>query len=240
MSGAPKRRFWVQAAVRPEPSGHAVDLDSRPLRTPAGAPLIVPTAALARAIAEEWNALEGTIQPDRLPLTRFANSAIDRVTPAREPVIETIAAYGGSDLLCYRAEAPAQLRALQAEAWDPWLDWSARELGAPLIAVFGLMPHPQPEPSLAALRAAIAAMDAFELAALHELVALSGSLVLGLAVARGALAPESAWRLSRLDEEWQAEQWGLDAEAEAVATRKQTDFGIAAIIIHKMTEERKF
>jgi chaperone required for assembly of F1-ATPase len=210
--------------VRPEPSGHAVDLDSRPLRTPAGAPLIVPTAALARAIAEEWDALEGTIEPDLLPLTRLANSAIYRVTPAREPVIETIAAYGGSDLLCYRAEAPAQLRALQTDAWDPWLDWSAREFGAPLIAVFGLMPHPQPETSLAALRAAIAVHDGFGLAALHEMVALSGSLVLGLAVSRGVLDAGRAWDLSRLDETWQAEQWGRDDEAESAAARKRRDF----------------
>ena len=235
MSGMPRRRFWSSATVRAEPEGHHVDLDARPLNTPAGAPVVLPTAALAQAIADEWNALEGEIDPDRLPLTRFANSAIDRVLPARDAVIEAVAAYGASDLLCYRAEAPAELRARQAAAWDPWLTWCARDLGAPLIAVFGLMPHPQPDASLAALRASVAAMDAFELAALHELVALSGSLVLALAVARGALPAERAWQLSRLDETWQAEHWGLDAEAEAAATKKQADFRIAAMMLQNLS-----
>ncbi len=230
MSAPPKQRFWTLASVRGEASGHAVDLDTRALRTPAGAPLIVPTVALAQAIADEWNALEGGIAPERLPLTRLANSAIDRVAPVREAVIDAIAAYGGSDLICYRAEAPAHLQARQVEAWDPWLDWSAREMGAPLIAAIGLMPYSQPEASVAALRAQVAGMDAFELAALHELVALSGSLILGLAVVRGALAVESAWDLSRLDEIWQMEQWGRDDEAETVAKRKHAEFASAAIM----------
>ncbi|HMQ93329.1 MAG TPA: ATP12 family protein [Amaricoccus sp.] len=238
MSGMPRRRFWSRASVRAGPEGHGVRLDARPLNTPAGAPLVLPTAALAQAIADEWNALEGEIDPDRLPLTRFANSAIDRVVPARDAVIEAIAAFGASDLLCYRADAPAELRARQAAAWDPWLTWCARDLGAPLIAVFGLMPHPQPDASLAALRESVAAMDAFELAALHEMVVLSGSLVLALAVARGALAPEQAWQLSRLDEIWQAEHWGLDAEAEAAATRKQTDFHLAAMMMRNLSGSR--
>jgi chaperone required for assembly of F1-ATPase len=143
-------------------------------------------------------------------------------------VIDAITEYGGSDLLCYRADAPAGLAARQAEGWDPWLAWSARALGAPLVAVAGVVHQPQPAPSLAALRAAVAQHDAFGLTALHELVALSGSLVLGLAVARGALDAGAAWELSRLDEAWQAEHWGLDAEAEAASERRREAFVRAA------------
>jgi chaperone required for assembly of F1-ATPase len=224
MTWAPRRRFWQAAAVRPEAGGFAVSLDARVLRTPAGAPLRVPTAALAQAIASEWDALDAEIRPERLPFTRAANSAIDRVARQHDAVVEAVAEYGGSDLLCYRAAEPEALAAREAAGWDPWLLWSARELRAPLIAVTGVTHQPQPAPSLAALRAAVAAHDAFALTALHELVALSGSLVLGLAVSRGALDGAEAWDLSCIDATWQAEQWGLDAEAEAAAEIRRADF----------------
>jgi chaperone required for assembly of F1-ATPase len=220
----PQRRFWQTATVRPEPDGFAIALDARLLRTPAGAPLVLPTEALADAIAAEWAALDTEIRPERLPFTRSANSAIDRVIPHCAAVVDAIAAYGETDLLCYRAATPAALADRQAAAWDPWLHWSARTLHAPLVAVTGVMHHPQPDRSRAALRAAVADLDAFRLTALHDLVALSGSLVLGLAVARGALDAAEAWDLSRLDETWQAEQWGLDAEAEAAAAVHRGNF----------------
>jgi chaperone required for assembly of F1-ATPase len=223
-----RRRFWDRAAARPEAAGHGVALDGQPLRTPAGLPLLVPTAALADAIAAEWAAIEGEVRPERLPLTRAANAAIDRVAARREAVVDAIAEYGGSDLLCYRAAGPEALSARQAAGWDPWLQWAARALGAPLVAVTGVMHEAQPAPSLAALRAAVAAEDPFALVALHELVTLSGSLVLGLAVRRGALDAEAAWELSRIDETWQAEQWGLDSQAEAAAARRRADFLRAA------------
>ena len=223
-----RRRFWERAAVVPHGDGYGVHLDARPLRTPAGAALVVPTEALAAEIAAEWDALEGEILPERLPFTRAANVAIDRIARAPGPVVAAIAEYGGSDLLCYRAAEPAALAARQAERWDPWLLWSARVLDAPLVAVTGVMHAPQPAASLEALRAAVAAEDAFGLAALHELVALSGSLVLGLAVALGAVEPAEAWDLSRVDETWQIEQWGLDAEAEAAAAVRRADFLRAA------------
>ena len=224
MNLTPHRRFWRAAAVRPEGGGFAVMLDARPLRTPAGAPLVVPSAELAAAIAAEWDALETVIAPERLPLTRAANAAIDRVVPQRSAVIDAIAAYGGTDLLCYRADAPEALAARQAAGWDPWLQWAARRHGAPLVAVTGVMHHPQPPASVAALRAAVAAHDAFALTGLHELVSLSGSLVLSLAVAEGALDPDEAWALSRIDETWQTEQWGLDAEAEAATAVRREAF----------------
>lgn len=232
MSGwGPRRRFWRQATARPATGGFAVDLDARTLRTPAGSPLVLPTAALADAVAAEWNGVGDEIDPGLLPLTRAANSAIDRVAPQPGPVIETIAAYGASDLVCYRAERPQGLVARQAQAWDPWLAWSAAALGAPLATITGVMPEVQPPDSLAALRDAVAAHDAFALTALHELVSFAGSLVLGLAVSRRALDPESAWQLSRVDEAWQAEQWGADAEAEAAAEHRRAAFLRAASML---------
>lgn len=233
MNWGPRRRFWQRAAVRPagDLPGFGVWLDDKPLATPAGAPLLLPTEALAEAVAAEWDALEAEIDPAKLPLTRAANSAIDRVRRAPGPVIDAIADYGNSDLVCYRAAAPEALALRQAAAWDPWLDWSARALEAPLGVVSGVMHAPQPAASLAALRRAVEAHDAFGLTALHDLVALSGSLVLGLAVSLDALDAETAWDLSRIDEDWQAEQWGLDAEAEAAAARKRRDFVRARTLI---------
>ncbi len=219
-----RRRFWEAAKVRPEAGGFAISLDARPLNTPGGARLVVPTEALATAVAAEWDAQAGEIVPERLPLTRAVNSAIDRIERQRAAVVDAIAEYGADDLLCYRAAAPEALAARQAAAWDPWLVWAARDLGAPLVAVAGVMHQPQPPKSLAALRAAVDEADVFGLAGLHELVALSGSLVLGLAVARGALDASEAWALSRLDEAWQSEQWGLDAQAEAAAADARARF----------------
>ncbi len=237
MSSTPRRRFWTRASVTPVERGFGVALDARPLATPAGAPLGVPTAALAAAIAAEWDAIEGEIRPERLPLTRAANSAIDRVPAQREAVVDAIAAYGGADLLCYRAAGPAALAERQAEGWDPWLQWAARTLAAPMVAVTGVVHEPQPAATLASLRAAVAAHDAFGLAALNELVTLSGSLVLGLAVARGALAAPRAWQLSRIDEDWQAEQWGTDPEAEALAAGRRRDFLQARTLLDLLAEE---
>lgn len=224
MSWTPRKRFWQRAAVVPLGDGFGVSLDAKPLATPGGQTLVVPTAALARALADEWDAIEGEIRPERLPLTRAANSAIDRVPPQRAAVVDAIAAYGGADLLCYRAAAPEALAGRQEAGWDPWLSWAARTLGAPMVAVTGVVHEPQPAPTLAALRTAVDAHDAFALVALNELVTLSGSLVLGLAVARGALGAGEAWELSRIDETWQAEQWGADPEADALAAGRRAEF----------------
>jgi chaperone required for assembly of F1-ATPase len=161
--------------------------------------------------------------------------AIDRVATAPAPVVEAIAAYGETDLLCYRAEAPDGLCSRQSDAWDPMLDWAARVLDARLVCVAGVMHRPQAPQACAALAAAVAHCDAFRLTALHELVALSGSLVLGLAVLEGAIEPDRAWSLSRIDEDWQAEQWGEDAEAAASAARKRADFLQAARLVDLLT-----
>jgi chaperone required for assembly of F1-ATPase len=223
MAWRPPDRFWTRATVGPAPQGWSVRLDAKPLLTPGRTPLAVPSEPLARAIAAEWDAVEGAIRPETLHLTRLANTALDRVAPRRADVVADLSAYGETDLLCYRAEALSELAARQADAWDPWLTWAAETLAAPLRITTGLAPVPQPEASLAALRGAVAGADDFTLAALHELVAVTGSLVLGLAVARRALPAETAWSLSRVDETWQIERWGADEEAEAAAALRRRD-----------------
>jgi chaperone required for assembly of F1-ATPase len=208
----------------PVEGGFAVQLDARPVRTPLKSPLVVPTLALAEAIAAEWQAQAAKVDPETMPFTRTANSAIDKVAPQVPLVAEMLAAYGASDLLCYRAEGPADLVARQAEAWDPLLLWAEGTLAAPLVTAAGVMHIPQPPGSLALLRREVDLLSSFQLAAFHDLVAISGSLVLALAVTRERLTAETAWRLSRIDEDWQAGLWGEDGEAVDVAARKQAAF----------------
>ncbi len=231
MSGWVARRFWTRVEVAERDTGAEVLLDGRPLRTPARAPLALPARPLADAVAAEWDAAEGEIRPDRMPVTRAVNSAVDRVMPQRGAVVDMLAEYGGSDLLCYRAEAPEALVRRQAEVWEPWLDWAEGALGAPLVRVAGVMPAQQPARSLARLRAALDDHDAFELTALHDLVTLSGSLVLALAVSHRAAAPGDAWAASRVDEAWQEAQWGRDAEAAARTAAREAAFQTAARIL---------
>jgi chaperone required for assembly of F1-ATPase len=224
MTGWAPKRVWTEATVVPVAGGHTVLLDGKPVRTPLKAPLTLPTEALAREVAAEWQAVADKVDPTRMPFNRMANSALDKITPEASAVADMLADYGGSDLICYRAEAPEGLVTRQAESWDPLLDWAGATLGAPLQAHAGIMPRPQPPASLAALRWAVQALTPFQLAAFHDLVALSGSLVIALAVTRGRLAAEVAWDLSRIDEAWQIAAWGEDAEAAEIAAVKRADF----------------
>lgn len=228
MSGWVAKRFWKATQAEACEGGFSVRLDARPVKTPAKTPLVVPTLAMAEAIAAEWDAQQGVIRPDTMPVTRSANSAIDKVGPLFDAVVGEISGYGGSDLLCYRAEAPVELVARQVAQWDPLLDWSEKELGARLQVTMGVIPVSQPAESLAALRTCVASHDPFQLAALHDLVAISGSLILGLAVARGRLTHDQAFALSRIDEHWQVEQWGEDEEFAAAEAYRQTAFAEAA------------
>lgn len=225
-SGPAPKRFWTEAVAQPaeDGAGYAIRLDAKPLRTPGGAPLLAPTRALGEATAAEWNAQGDRLNPATLPLTRTLNTVIDRVSVYKAEVAGMIAEYGGSDLLCYRAPHPRPLAERQAASWDPWLAWAESRFGARLISAVGVMHVRQAPDALAALTAAVEAHDAYRLAGLHELVTLSGSLVLGLAVSDGALEAETGWRLSRLDEEFQAEHWGEDEEAAEVAALKRADF----------------
>ncbi len=232
MSEWAPRRFWDEARAVAAGTGYTVELDGRPVRTPASAPLVVPTAPLAEEIAAEWRAQGERIDPDAMPATRAANSAIDKVAAQRDAVIRTLATFGGTDLLCYRAAEPEALRARQAAAWDPLLDWAAAALGARLEVTQGVIPVAQPARSLDALERHVAAHSDFELVALDELVALSGSLVIGLAIAARREGAEDLWEVARLDERWQIAQWGEDDEANAAAAHKRTAFLRAERFLH--------
>jgi len=224
MSDWKAKRFWKEAGVVEEEGGFGVRLDGRAVRTPAKAALIVPTRALAEAIAAEWNAQEGKIDPGTMPFTRSANAAIDKVARQKSEVAEMLAAYGDSDLVCYRATGPVELIEKQAAAWNPLLDWTESVLSAKLLVVEGVVHVPQDAAALARLRAHVDALDIWALTAFHDLVSLSGSLVIGFAALDGFYPAETLWNLSRVDETWQAEQWGSDEEAEEMAARKQSDF----------------
>lgn len=228
MSGWKPKRFWKNAEPVPEGAGWTVRLDGRGVKTPAKAALIVPTRAMAQAIAVEWDAQQAEVRPDTMPVTRAANSAIDKVSVQFDEVAALIAAYGGSDLLCYRAEGPAGLVARQARAWDPLLDWASATLAAPLVVTSGVVPVDQPPASLDRLSGHVRRFDPFGLTALHDLVALTGSLVIGLAVAQGRVSVAEAWDASRVDETWQAEHWGVDQDAAAIVALKRQALGDAA------------
>ena len=206
----PPKRFFRTASVA---DGNSVVLDGRPLRTPKRAAMAVPSEALAAAIADEWNALGERIEPQALPLTRLANTAIDGVSVARTAVIDDLARYAASDLLCYRAEGPAGLVARQTAAWDPWLRWADETFGARLSVTRGLMPVTQPPEAIRALSLAAGPFDAFGLAALHVAAGLTGSLVIALAVAHERLTGAEAWAAATVDDAWQQSQWGADCEA---------------------------
>lgn len=224
MSDWAPKRFWSETSVGEGPEGFAILLDGRAVRTPAKAPLAVPTRAFAEAIATEWEAQTERVDPTSMPATRCANAAIDKVTVQHAEVADMLADYGDSDLLCYRADSPEELVARQAEAWDPLLDWAGRSFGARLAPRTGVIHAPQEPGALEALRSRVHALSPFELAAFHDLVTLSGSLVLGLAAACEYASPEALWALSRVDETWQEEQWGVDEEASAQARIKQDAF----------------
>lgn len=225
------KRFYKAAATEPREDGFAIALDGRPMRTPAQAPLVVPGRALAEAVAAEWQAQGDEIRPHEMPLTRAANSAIDRVGPEHGAVAAMVAGYGETDLICYRATHPEALAAQQAAAWDPLIDWAGAALGAALTRSAGVMPVAQPPESLARLRAAVEAHDPWRLTALHELVVLSGSLVIGLAISHGWVEAEEGWSLGRIDEDWNIAQWGEDDEAAAQAARRKRDFLAAARLL---------
>ena len=224
MSDWKPKRFWKEANVTETDDGFTVMLDARPVRTPAKAALVVPTRGLAEAIAKEWDAQGEMLDPAIMPVTKGANAAIDKVRIQRDEVITMLAEYGDSDLLCYRAAGPESLIQRQAEGWDPVLDWAANALGARLFVGEGVMHVPQTARALDLLRAELEKFDEFALAGVHDLVSISGSLVLALAVTNGVLSQEEAWSLSRIDEHWQIEQWGEDEEAAASEAAKQSAF----------------
>jgi chaperone required for assembly of F1-ATPase len=222
------KRFWTAAEAVAEDGGWGVRLDERPLRTPGRVPLLVPTEALAKAIADEWASAEEIVDARAMPLTGLANAAIDRVTPDRAAFAAGLAKYAEADLACYRAEGPETLAKRQQQSWDSLLGWARRRFDVDFAVTTGIVHVGQPKPTVDRLGHEVAALDAFRLAGLSPLVTIGGSLVAALAVLEGALTPDDAWEAVSIDERWQIEKWGSDAEAELAMANRHRDFLAAA------------
>lgn len=221
-SNLPKR-FYKQASVKADIAGFAVELDGRPIKTPAKVTLTMPTAALAEAIAAEWNGQGERLDLHGMTLTRLANVAIDRTPDTRDELADELSRYAGTDVTCYLADTPAELQQRQEAAWKPMRDWVGQEHGVILVPVIGLMASPQPEASLEAVRTYARSLDDFRLTALTWACSLLGSAVLALAMERGKLDAKQALLASCVDEEWQIEHWGEDDEAKAVRAARVRD-----------------
>ncbi len=206
------KRFYKEAKIVPADGAFAVELDGKPLRTPEKRALIVPTAKLAEAIADEWQGQGITVKPLSLPFTRLVSTAIDRVTPRRAEVIAEIAKYATTDTLCYRADEPLALVERQQKIWQPLLDWAEARLGASFVVTHGVSPVAQSPATLAAIERVVAAHDAMRLVALHLTTTACGSVVLGLALLAERISAEEAFAAAQLDETFQIERWGEDAE----------------------------
>ena len=222
------KRFWKDVSVEREDGGWGIRLDQRPVRTPARWPLLVPSEALADAIAGEWRAVADQVDPRAMPLTGLANAAIDRVLPDRQAFARGLAKYAEADLVCYRAEGPGELVSRQEEEWSKLLAWGRRRYDVEFATTAGLMHVAQPRATVERLAHAVAALDPFQLAGLSPLVTIGGSLLAGLAIVENAITAEAAWHAVSIDERWQLEQWGSDAEAEVALENRHGDFLAAA------------
>ena len=228
------KRFYKTAATAPEAGGFSLLLDGKPARTPARNPIVLPTEALAQAVADEWAAVETTIDPRDMPLTRLANSVIDGVSRTEAAVQEEILRYAGSDLLVYRAPDPAELVRIQRAAWDPVLAWARDAFDAPMNTGEGVIFVAQPPDLVAHLGRALdsavgtGAAAPFRLGALHVMTTLTGSTLLGLAVAHGRLRADEAWSAAHVDEDYQIAQWGADEEAAQRRAHRWTEMRTAA------------
>ncbi len=221
------KRFYKSASVAATADGWTVALDGKPIKTPAKRAFVAPTLALAEAAAAEWHAQGDEIAPTKMPVTKSVNTALDRTEREFEAVASIVAEYGGTDLICYRADGPEGLIERQAAAWDPLVEWALSRYNARLITTTGVMHALQPEEGRRSLAEAVREFSAFELTGLYDLVALSGSLIIGLAVAEGRLSPDAGWQVSRVDNLWQEEQWGVDEEATSKAAYKAKEFSHA-------------
>jgi len=222
------KRFYKTAVAEPTGGGHAIKLDGRGIKTPARAELIVPTSALATTIAAEWDAQGETIEPRSMPLTGLANAAIDRVAPDQAAFAASLVAYAESDLLCYRADAPAKLVARQAEHWDPLLAWACDRYDVHFEVTEGILHKAQPAETTTRLGQALCGFDPFHLAPLYPLVTIAGSLIVALAIVEGQIDVETAFATAHLEEMWQVEHWGEDELATRARESRRADFKAAA------------
>lgn len=222
------KRFWKETSARPVEGGWTVALDGKPIRTPAKHPLVVPSRALAEAVAAEWDSQGEEIRPAAMPLMRLASTAIDLVAKRHADVVAEIAKYAETDLVCYRAEHPPALAQRQQAAWGPLVDWAMLRYDAPLAVTSGVIPTPQSAATLKAIQTAVAAFSMLELTALHAVTTGCGSVVLGLALLEGRIEADEAFALSQLDESFEIEQWGEDEEAERRRAAVREDIRSAA------------
>ena len=227
MAAAKPKRFYLNAEANKVAGGYQITLDAKPVRTPGGSTVMVQNRALAEALAAEWDAQKTHIDFSGMGLNQLVNSAIDADASALAALAGDLTAYGESDLLCYRAEGPEALVARQRVAWDPLLEWAWTRYGARLHVTQGIVPIAQDGVAMAALRARIAQADAFQLCALRAAVGIGGSLIVGLALAEEHLTIEQAWHLVNIDEDWQREKWGEDAQATANRAGAFAAFAVA-------------
>lgn len=226
MTDAPSlpRRFYKAVSVRPSSGGHGVHLDERTLRTPGGVVFVAPTAALAHACADEWDAQGEHIAPSRMPVSQLAFAALDRGAAKRDELIDYIAAFGETDLCCHRADAPIELIAHQAAVWDPIVSWAREELGVSLPVMTGVIAAPSDPIALAALRARAALLDDFRLTALAQATGLAGSVLIGFALVLRRLDAQAAFEATALDNLWSLKHWGEDTEARTRLDRQRAEF----------------
>jgi len=228
-----RKRFYAEAGVGEAEGGFTVTLDGRPIKTPSGRIVTVPARDIADAIAAEWEAQRETIDPLTMPLTRFANSVVEAVVDRAELVADDVAKYLRSDLLFYRAGHPEGLVAREARHWDPVLFWAADALGAHFILAEGIMHVGQPDSAVQAARAALPS-DPWSIAAIHVITTLTGSALLALALLNGVLDPDQVWAAAHVDEDWNAEQWGVDEEIAARRAARLIDFKAAIRILRAL------
>lgn len=225
------KRFYKVAGSAKRDDGFAIVLDDRELKTPGRTAVRVPNAELGNAVAAEWDAQVSHIDPSTMPRTRIVTTAIDRVSEDNGPAIDEIVGYAGTDLVCYRADDPEELVALQGQAWDPLLDWLAEATGARLRATSGIIHVQQDGSALRQVSSLLGAVDPISLTALHTVVTISGSAVIGLAMLKGRLDADAAYVASRVDEAFQIDKWGEDEDAAARAKFHKAEFDAAAEVI---------
>ncbi|HEX3863491.1 MAG TPA: ATP12 family protein [Stellaceae bacterium] len=230
------KRVYKNVIATAVDTGWGIVLDGKPMRTPAKNPMVLPTEALAAAIADEWDAQQDDIRPATMPLTRLAATAIDRTGPQRPGVIAEVAGYAGTDLLCYRADHPPALAARQHAEWQPLIDWASSRYDAGLAVTTGIVPVAQSPATLKAFSAVVASQDDFHLTGLHDLTASCGSLVIALALIESRIDAATAFAASQLDETFQIEAWGEDAEASRRRAGLADDIAAAARFLDLLAE----
>lgn len=225
------KRFYKEAVHAAAEGGYAIHLDSRPVKTPGKSLLLLPNEVLGAAVAAEWMAQEKLINPANMPLTRIANSALDAVSVRFDEVADDVTKFAGNDALCYRADDPQTLVETQRRLWDPVVDWAGELLGGRFVLIEGLIHAPQPEALLAAYRGRIAGETPLRLAALHTVTSLTGSALLALALRENLLDAEAVWTAAHVEEDFNIERWGEDAEAAQIRAYKHREFEAAALIL---------